>query len=235
MSCGVDAERAERPPLDAFRVLRRRPDLELAAGVRRRAVLRLERRMREERILVVGLEHSRRARERGVDVAVLDDVGGGRLGLSFAASAAKRASLSRAASPSSHSTSSSREPARRATSCRRRSRRRRRAGRAARSSLRQSRRLARRKRRGRPATTSPRRCSRSTTLPPNTGHFAKTAYFIPGTVTSMPKSGLPLTTSGLSTPGTELADDREILRILEPHRRRGREERCLAAAAASSP
>ena len=40
-----------------------------------------------------------------------------------------------------------------------------------------------------------------TTLPPNTGHFSKMAYCIPGTVTSMPKSGLPVTMAWLSTPG----------------------------------
>ena len=43
-----------------------------------------------------------------------------------------------------------------------------------------------------------------TSLPPNTGHFSKIAYFMPGTVTSMPNSGLPSTTSGLSTPGTDV-------------------------------
>ena len=39
------------------------------------------------------------------------------------------------------------------------------------------------------------------TLPANTGHFRKVAYFIPGTVTSMPKMGLPVTMARLSTPG----------------------------------
>ena len=78
MSFG-SAERAGNHRSIAFRVLRRRPDLELAAGVRSGAVLRLERRMREKRIRVVGLEHLCRARECRVDVTVLDDVGGGRL------------------------------------------------------------------------------------------------------------------------------------------------------------
>jgi len=39
------------------------------------------------------------------------------------------------------------------------------------------------------------------TLPPWTRHFSNTAYFMPGTVTSMPKSGSPVTIFGLSTPG----------------------------------
>ncbi len=42
------------------------------------------------------------------------------------------------------------------------------------------------------------------TLPPKTGHFSKTAYFIPGTVTSMPNSGLPVTLPALSTPLTRV-------------------------------
>jgi hypothetical protein len=45
----------------AFWVLRRRPDLELAGGVRSSAVLRLERGVREKWIRVVGLEHLRSA------------------------------------------------------------------------------------------------------------------------------------------------------------------------------
>ena len=39
-----------------------------------------------------------------------------------------------------------------------------------------------------------------TTLPPKTGHFSYTAYNIPGRVTSMPKSGAPVTMARLSTP-----------------------------------
>ena len=39
------------------------------------------------------------------------------------------------------------------------------------------------------------------TLPPNTGHFWNTAYSMPGTVTSMPNSGWPVTIFALSTPG----------------------------------
>ena len=38
-----------------------------------------------------------------------------------------------------------------------------------------------------------------TTLPPNTGHFSNTACSMPGTVTSMPKIGLPVTIAGPST------------------------------------
>ena len=36
----------------------------------------------------------------------------------------------------------------------------------------------------------------------------------------MPKSGLPVTIVGLSTPGDALADDPEVLRVLELHRSR---------------
>ena len=53
------------------RVLRRRPDLDLAVLEVRRAVLRLERRVGDERIGVGGLDDLRGAGERGVDVAVL--------------------------------------------------------------------------------------------------------------------------------------------------------------------
>lgn len=42
------------------------------------------------------------------------------------------------------------------------------------------------------------------TLPPNTGHFSNTAHFIPGTITSMPKSGLPVMIALLSTPWMRL-------------------------------
>ena len=41
-------------------------------------------------------------------------------------------------------------------------------------------------------------------LPPNTGHLAYTAYSMPGTCTSMPNSGLPLTMAALSTPPMRL-------------------------------
>ena len=43
-----------------------------------------------------------------------------------------------------------------------------------------------------------------TTLPPNTGHLVYVAYSIPGSCTSMPKSGAPVTIFGLSTPATRV-------------------------------
>ena len=50
---------------------RRRPELELAVLEQRRGVLRLERRVRDERIVVRRFDDLRGALERGVDVAVL--------------------------------------------------------------------------------------------------------------------------------------------------------------------
>ena len=52
---------------------------------------------------------------------------------------------------------------------------------------------------------------------------------MPGTVTSMPKSGLPVTIIGLSTPRIGCADDLVVLRVLERDRLRDR------APAASRP
>ena len=59
--------------LAALRRLAVRPDLDLAVLEMRGAVLRLERRVRDEGIRVVALHHLRRAGERAVDVAVLAD------------------------------------------------------------------------------------------------------------------------------------------------------------------
>ena len=42
------------------------------------------------------------------------------------------------------------------------------------------------------------------TLPPNTGHFSKTAYSIPGMVKSIEKIGLPVAIAFTSTPGVGL-------------------------------
>ena len=43
-----------------------------------------------------------------------------------------------------------------------------------------------------------------TALPPNTGHFSKTACSIPGGFTSTLNTGLPVTICKLSTPGSGL-------------------------------
>ncbi len=42
------------------------------------------------------------------------------------------------------------------------------------------------------------------TFPPNTGHFSKTAYSMPGSVKSMLKIGWPVTMARVSTPGVGL-------------------------------
>ena len=69
---------------------------------------------------------------------------------------------------------------------------------------------------GRPGTPSRTNASRTPgrdftasmlaleTMPPKTGHFVYVAYIIPGTLTSMPKSGAPVTIFALSTPGTRV-------------------------------
>ena len=56
-----DVERGRHELAPVLRRLRRRPDLHLAVAVVRRAVLRLERRVRDERIRVRGLDDLRRA------------------------------------------------------------------------------------------------------------------------------------------------------------------------------
>ena len=60
--------RTERRMLKA-RDLARRPDLEASVLIERRGVLRLERRVRQEREVVLGFDDLRRGLERGLDVA----------------------------------------------------------------------------------------------------------------------------------------------------------------------
>ena len=66
-----DAHRPAHQFATGLRHLRRRPDLELAVLEMSRAVLRLKRGVRNERIEVLGLHHLGGRGERGVQVAVL--------------------------------------------------------------------------------------------------------------------------------------------------------------------
>ncbi len=74
MSSGLMPERLRDQPAAALRLLRRRPDLELPVLEHRRRVLRLERRVRDERIEVRRLDRLRRALHRAVEVAVLAQI-----------------------------------------------------------------------------------------------------------------------------------------------------------------
>ncbi len=74
MSFRLQAERLRDQPAAALRLLRRRPDLELPVLEQRRRVLRLERRVRDERIEVRRLDRLRRALHRAVEVAVLSQI-----------------------------------------------------------------------------------------------------------------------------------------------------------------
>ena len=227
MSARLDAERCCATSARARpRRLARRPDLELAVLELRRAVLRLERRVRDERIGVRGLDHLRAAAaKRRVDVAVLARIrcaGGLRRRAPPPASRTPRCSAAPSAlRPTRPSASRARvcaghqrvgddrdaaEQAVRARACPRRRRRACTPGSALISS-----RLA------------------LATLPPNTGHFSNTAYSIPGTVTSMPKSGLPVTIAGLSTPAIGLPMILIVLRVLERDGLRGPARGSVAA------
>ena len=73
-----------------------------------------------------------------------------------------------------------------------------------------------------------------TTLPPNTGDFSNTAYFIPGSFTSMPKSFFPVTMLALSTWGTRVPTMRKSLGSLSVSLAGSGMSMC-AACSASSP
>ena len=180
--------------------LRRRPEHDLAVLKVRRAVLRLEADMGEERVGIGGFHDMRGALERGRDVAVAAQIGGRRfLRRARPRVWAKPSLLCAAVGPSSQVTSSFSRA-----------------------------RLAAHQLFATMATPSLSPCGSPpglaslaltmnaswtpgsalmastlalATLPPNTGHFWNTAYSMPGTVTSMPNSGCPVTIFALSTPG----------------------------------
>ena len=215
-----------------LRRLARRPDLELAVLELRRAVLRLERRVRDERIRVGAPRRPSPRRASAASTSPsLRSVIAGRL-LSTArppASRSPRCSATPSVPSSQVTFSLLRAPSAPATSCRRRSRRR------------GSRPLQVRRR---PSTTNACFTPGSalissrfalTTLPPNTGHFSNTAYSMPGSVKSMPKSGLPVTIVGVVDAAHRLADDLEVLRILQRAPSPASGSGSVAAFAASSP
>ena len=91
-----DTERARDQPAARLRVLRRRPDLDLVALGMRGAVLRLQRGMRNERVMVGRLHHMRGTAQRACGVAVIAQavrrrLGAERHGLAGKAFAALRA------------------------------------------------------------------------------------------------------------------------------------------------
>src|SRR5690242_4941953 len=75
----TDAERFRDLAETTLRRLARHPHFELAVLVMRSTVLRLQRRVRDEWIGVVGLDNLRRASQRGFDVTVLAKGTRGRL------------------------------------------------------------------------------------------------------------------------------------------------------------
>ncbi len=80
MFFGIEAERLRDQPAAGLRVLRRRPDFGLGALHMRGAVHRLQRGMRDERIMIGRLDHLRRALQRGRGIAVVAQADGRRLG-----------------------------------------------------------------------------------------------------------------------------------------------------------
>ena len=180
----------------AGRGLRRRPDLELAVLELRRAVLRLERRVRDERIVVGGLDRLRRAgrapRRRRRPCASL---------LPAAASTARPPVLANAAllcaavGPSSHVTFSCfARRLRLPPACRRRWRRPASDPVQVRRAFDDERVLHARQRLDLVEVRASRPCRRT----PGTSRRRRSS--MPGTVTSMPKIGLPVTIGGSSTP-----------------------------------
>ena len=195
-----DAERARDELPARLRVLGGRPDLDLAVLEMRGAVLRLERGVRDERIEVGGLDDLGRALQRGLHVAVVAQRPGAAAARSKLGGAAREAFAAllgrrrlRPTSPracwraccAAHQLSATiATPPSRPVEL-----------------------AAALDHEGVPHAgqrLDSRRGSRTSTLPPNTGHFSKTAYSMPGTLTSMPKSGLPVTIAGLSTPAIGL-------------------------------